>query len=199
MVSDLARAINFHKKYVAKYIFDDIQAAMDREANFLAALGLVCYTEFLGGLARGTFAKNQNHKNFDCFFDRLGEKYRDFGQTHEVYSIYRCGLVHQYFIKVERGSAIIYTWEKSDNMLGAEASTAFSAMAPRAPLDETRGPDIAVGVEQNGRYYFVVETYFRDFQKAARQLLEQVKTDQDALRLFVKALDSVKEQEGRGD
>lgn len=75
MVSDLERAVTFHKKFVAKYIFDDIQAAMDRESNFLAALGLVCYTEFLGGLARGTLEKGTSRRNFEHFFDRLGEDY----------------------------------------------------------------------------------------------------------------------------
>ena len=38
---------------IGKYMFKDIQTAIDGEANYLAALGLSTYTENLGGLYCG--------------------------------------------------------------------------------------------------------------------------------------------------
>jgi 3-isopropylmalate/(R)-2-methylmalate dehydratase small subunit len=177
MGDDLDIAASFYKEIVEGFIFHDIQAAIDGKANYLAALGLVCYTEFLGGLARGTFSLRDNRCNFECFFDRLGQGYKAFRQNHDaeapergkVYHIYRCGLVHEYLIKI-----------KSPH----QSATVFMS-------DTSSKLPIGVGLKQDGGYYLVVETYFRDFKKAAEQLLEEVKTDPDALRRFVKALNSV--------
>jgi len=47
---------DFFKEYIFGFIYHDINSAIDGKANFLAALGLLCYTEFLGnrGGNRGT-------------------------------------------------------------------------------------------------------------------------------------------------
>ncbi len=65
-------------------------------ANFMATLGLLCYTEFVGKLK---FSHLSPSKNFNDFFDELGEDYKSFRRSHNVYNILRCGLAHEYFIK----------------------------------------------------------------------------------------------------
>lgn len=62
----------------------------------MAALALLCYTEFSGK----TISKTNNPKeNFDLFFNKLGSEYEKFGKNHKVYDIFRCGLAHEYFVK----------------------------------------------------------------------------------------------------
>src|SRR5437899_1268126 len=60
--------------------------------NFLAALGLLCYTEFGGKLQ---FGHKSASKNFNDFFDLLGTAYNTFRKEHNVYDIFRCGLAHE--------------------------------------------------------------------------------------------------------
>ena len=64
--------------------------------NFLAALGLLCYTEFGGKLRFGVKrkdGKDDPSANFNQFFDLLGPAYKTFREMHKkVYDIFRCGL-----------------------------------------------------------------------------------------------------------
>lgn len=109
--------------------------------NYLAALGLLCYTEFGGNLLYG---KDTYTTNFDKFFARLGPEYRKFKNEHEkVYGIFRCGLAHGYFISYP---AVIEMTYKNDGRPG-------------------------IGVyPDSGKYYFVVEKYYHDLLKAFRSL-----------------------------
>ena len=79
MAGELKRAETFFDEVVRGFIFGDIQQGVDGRANYLAALGLVCYTEFMGGLARGKLEKGNSARNFRCFFGRMGKQYEDFG------------------------------------------------------------------------------------------------------------------------
>jgi hypothetical protein len=79
--------------------------------------------------------------NFNLFFDDLGPDYRDFRRQHRVYDVFRCGLAHEYYVK---RSCVI-------------------AMFPAAA-----GPGI--GMASDGRYYFIVDTYFRDLDRALEAL-----------------------------
>ncbi|MCZ6691818.1 MAG: hypothetical protein O7H41_19705 [Planctomycetota bacterium] len=120
--------------------------------NFLAALGLLCYTEWAGKLkygckypVRGRRGKEKDaaSHNFNHFFDDLGPGYRRFREDEESeqespYSTFRCGLAHEYLVKK---SCTIY-------MLGG-------------------GPvDAGIGKDSAGRYWFVVERYFSDLMRA---------------------------------
>lgn len=112
--------------------------------NFLAALGLLCYTEFGGKLKFGV--KRQNgadvaSANFNQFFDSLGQDYQSFRVSHDVYDIFRCGLAHEYYAK----------------------KNTIIAMFANEP-----GPGI--GINPLGGYYFVVESYSRDLEKAFDKL-----------------------------
>ena len=102
---DREKIKKYFKEYIFGFIFNDIQSGIKGKANFLTALGLLCYTEFMGGLMNGGFAQGRATSNFNTFFDFLGSKYKNFRSSHNVYKIYRCGMAHEYFIK---GNFTIY-------------------------------------------------------------------------------------------
>lgn len=128
------------------FIYSDIQREIDLvstkcgSGNFLAALGLLCYTEFAGSLMAENAGKGAGVK-FNTFFGLLGQKYRDLRRTCNVYSIFRCGLAHEYFVKKDCTISIFVT-------KGA----------------------IGIGKDKSGNYYFAVEQYFRDFKIALDKL-----------------------------
>jgi hypothetical protein len=108
--------------------------------NFLAALGLLCYTEFGGKLRFGVKRSDGTDvasANFNQFFDLLGLFYKSFRSQHNVYDIFRCGLAHEYYVK-------------------KSCTIAMLASVP--------GP--VIGADPSGRYFFVVENYCRDLKKA---------------------------------
>jgi hypothetical protein len=107
--------------------------------NFLAALGLLCYTE-VGGKLRFNVMHNGRDvasANFNNFFDLLGAPYQAFRTHHNVYDIFRCGLAHEYYVKKSCTIAMI------EGLPGA-----------------------GLRVDAKGRYCVVVESYCRDLKKA---------------------------------
>jgi hypothetical protein len=106
-----------------QFIFNDIERELElaraskvalkaagvrsRGSNFLAALGLLCYTEFGGRLK---YNCSTAVENFNRFFDDLGPKYKAFRQAgHNVYDIFRCGMAHEYMIKKPGAIAMLGT------------------------------------------------------------------------------------------
>jgi len=110
--------------------------------NFLAALGLLCYTEFGGKLK---YRKKMASENFNKFFDDLGADYEAFrarfNRQNEVYDIFRGGLVHEYYVKNNCDIAMLAS-----------------------------GPGPGIGRDSSGRFYFIVESYCRDLKRAFDQL-----------------------------
>lgn len=103
--------------------------------NFMAALALLCYTEFAGRLK---FNRRRDSDNFDLFFDELGTRYEAFrASCPKVYNIFRCGLAHEYYVK--KNCTIC--------MFGPESRA-------------------GIGQQSNGKYYFVVEQYYQDLERA---------------------------------
>lgn len=117
--------------------------------NFLAAIGLLSYTEFAGKLKYNRKKKNgRDHtsENFNLFFDDLGPDYKQFRALGvNVYDIFRCGLVHEYYVKT---NCTIYICRNNHQ--------------------------IGIGKESGGKFFFVVETYFDDFRIAFNQLESQI-------------------------
>lgn len=113
--------------------------------NVLAALGLCCYTEFLGSFITGRKGQGTSKKNFLAFFRRLGPCYEAFAKSEDVYDVFRCGLAHEYAVKKDCQVAMV---------------------KGREPC--------GVGKDPNGMYYFVVERYFEDFLAAASELYRQL-------------------------
>ena len=108
--------------------------------NFLAAIGLLCYTEFAGGLKNDDFSPGKTRANFDSFFDELGPDYKAFNAKHDVYRDLRCGLVHEYYVK-KRCFIVISSSEQG----------------------------IGVKWDGN-RFILIVEQYFEDFKQAFLRL-----------------------------
>lgn len=112
--------------------------------NFLAALGLLCYTEFGGKLKYHCKRNGRDHasENFNLFFDDLGSAYKAFrAEGHNVYDIFRCGLAHEYYVKRSCTIAML-------------------------------GTDIPAGIRilPDGRYEFIVERYCLDLKRAFDEL-----------------------------
>ncbi len=84
MFSDIDREIA-----LARADGNALQAVSVRSGggNFLAALGLLCYTEFGGKLQFGVTRPNGTDvasANFNQFFDLLGTDYQSFRAKHNV-------------------------------------------------------------------------------------------------------------------
>lgn len=104
--------------------------------NFLAALGLLCYTEFGGKLKYNRMLNGRDHAsaNFNDFFKDLGTEYQTLlAAGHNIYDIFRCGLAHEYYVK---------------------RSCAIAMVDPAARA--------GIIVEGSGRYKFIVEKYCSD-------------------------------------
>ena len=112
--------------------------------NFLAALGLLCYTEFAGKLRFGVKRADGSDvasANFNRFFDLLGPAYPAFRVQHNVYDLFRCGLAHEYYVK----------------------KSCTIAMLEGAP-----GPGLRI--DARSHYWVVVESYCRDLKNAFEAL-----------------------------
>lgn len=112
--------------------------------NFLAALGLLCYTEFAGRLKRNDFSDGNARACFDDFFADLGAQYAGLLPVQNVYRDLRCGLAHEYFVKRSCTIAML-----------------------------TTRPQCGVQWDGQ-TYTFIVGAYWRDFSAALRGLERQL-------------------------
>ncbi len=97
------------RSFFDSYVFGFMCADIEREiaiarsgqlaGNFLCALGLLVYTEFMGGLLLRKLGSKETSKLFNAFFDYMGPSYKNFRNNHNVYKVFRCGLAHEYFVK----------------------------------------------------------------------------------------------------
>jgi hypothetical protein len=131
----------FFDEIVFGFIYHDLGAAICGKANYLAALGLVAYTEFMGGLVHRTLGEpGKSEARFREFLTRMGPEYAK--KADAIYDESRSGLVHQYFIAAD--------------------STV------QMHIGGDRG--LTCGVEEHdGKTYFIVEKYYRDFKTACEQ------------------------------
>jgi hypothetical protein len=150
--ADVAREIALANaaENLIKSIFLRMAGVTPGGANFMAALALLSYTEFGGKLkynAKRTNGKDFSSDNFNRFFDDLGDGYKRFRASFpDVYDIYRCGMVHEYYTKSDCN---IYMLKKPDKTIG-------------------------IGADVDGKLYIVVETYFKDLRRALDQLETQL-------------------------
>jgi len=144
--SDIERELQLARTDPAKL---DALGVNSGGGNFLAALGLLCYTEFAGKLKynrKKTNGKDSAADNFNLFFDDLGTEYKTFRILgNDVYGIFRCGLAHEYYVK--RNCTIAMLWQ---------------------------GTRPGIGKDPCGTYWFIVEKYFQDFKKAFQALETQL-------------------------
>ena len=147
------------KRYFDEYVFGFIKGDIQREinlarsgdsgGNFLAALGLLCYTEFMGTM----ILKGQGApaKRFNAFFRLMGEDYKQLIDVKQVnvYRIFRCGMAHTYFAK---------------NCDIKMLNTNYPA---------------GIVIKPDGKYLFIVEKYFKDFMDACSRLYNDMITEQN--------------------
>ncbi len=162
----------YFKEYIFGYIFDDIQNCINARANYTVALALASYTDFLGGLINGTLglqgeSKKQFLKALEYFPDYKGEEnyYKNFHikfkdvdyqiKDGDIYSLFRCGLAHEYFIK---GDSFVHNnpdgYRDERDVFHREGC--ISADAGVQVIDINGGK----------RLRFHTNAYFRDFKQA---------------------------------
>lgn len=147
------------KRYFNEYVFGLIRKDIQREidlaragkggGNFLSALGLLCYTEFMGTmLLKG---KGTGRERFDAFFREMGEAYRQLidKRNLNVYHKFRGGMAHVYFVT---------------NCDIAMLNNNYPA---------------GIIIKPDGKYLFIVEKYFEDFMDACKRLVNNMVTDQN--------------------
>jgi len=150
----------FFNEYVFGFIFNDVQREIDLAAsgktagNFLAALGLLCYTEVMGGIRRTTLKQGNGRCNFETFLRYMGDQYGallDADPPLDVYRDFRCGMAHEYLTK---GAPPFVTM-----LNGAESA--------------------GVGRLPGGRLHFCVQRYFEDFAPACHRLYAELRCEPD--------------------
>ena len=128
----------------------ELDWALRGSAGNLAALGLVAYTEFLGGILTGDLGrKDASGSNFRAFLPYLGSDYKELARRGvDIYERVRCGLAHEYFIK---GESTIWP----------------QASAPCGIISSANGPT-----------YFIVSVYRDHLFGGARKLRDEILEDQ---------------------
>jgi hypothetical protein len=128
-----------------------------RRGQVLGALSLMAWTEYMGGLLPD--APKGDGQKFNEFFRKLGPKYEEFANQHNnVYWRFRCGLVHDLFI---RQNCVIAVPDSDDPLI-----------IPGPPDVEIERPrDVGIGyIWDNDHYFIILETYFKHFKQAAIDL-----------------------------
>lgn len=142
----------------------ELDWALRGAAANLAALGLVAYTEFLGGIVTGDLGVDRSSaRNFRAFLPYLGSDYEDLALRVDIYNVVRCGLAHEYFIKGEST-----VWPR--------------ASAPCGIVSSADGPT-----------YFIVSVYRDHLFTGARKLRDEILEDHSgsAVARAVKAFSTV--------
>jgi len=150
----------------------DIPLAIQSRCHHLAALGLVTYTELLGGLFRGNLQKNQGKANFDAFIHNFfADCYTDVdlrlrkAKLKGLYTVVRSALVHEYFMR-------------HDSLVSIDVSTPTQC-------------GVAYEPEGNFKIVFAVSQYFRDFGQAFHKYRTRVKGEEELAKNVEKALNSI--------
>ena len=129
-----------------EHVFGSMRTELDwtipGRATHLAALGLVTYTEFLGGIATGDLGRQGcSGSNFRAFLRYLGSDYEQLAQRGvDIYERVRRGLAHEYFIKGE--STISAEAERKRDMLLFSCYVSDRRVKPQYARDGT--PVLAV-------------------------------------------------------
>jgi hypothetical protein len=145
----------FFTERVFNIFFRSVQRSIDYaranpgEEGVLAALGLLCYTEVLGGFINGSWELGMGRRNFNALFDMLGSEYEVFRKglpSENAYDLLRCGLAH-------------------------EGATKEPCRIRTLKGSETCGVWKCTPGEG---YVFSVEKYFEDFKRASWKLYEDL-------------------------
>jgi hypothetical protein len=174
MPISITDALN-HLDILREFIDNDIPAAINGNANYLAALGLLAYTEYMGGLYCGNLTTDLSihyitfiKKFFPYDYAKVEVDLRS-NHLRGLYSVVRSGLTHEYFIKE------------------------ISKIEMNNPSGQPLSCGIAYNKTSNPQIVFYVNQYFNDFKGAFEQYYDQLKYDTTGsmLKNFEKALRSI--------
>jgi hypothetical protein len=102
----------------------DLANAIESKSNFLAALGLIAYTEACGRQIVFGGKRKSDEACFNAFLEYMGLgevlNWRITYQGHpkKIKDAVRNGLVHEYFLKVHKGAVAMVSWNSEANRLG---------------------------------------------------------------------------------
>jgi hypothetical protein len=190
--------IDYFKQFIYGSICHDIEQCIKCGVNYVVALALLSYTEYLGGLISGNLGlKNKSECNFREALNYFPEEYRNTdstlefkwtdenGKTHTekgIYGIFRCGLVHEYFIK---DFATVYNDPSgnTENHIGVVKAERLIEW----PKEHNIPP------YKNKVLEFYTNEYFRDFKSAVGKIFKMIITDKDQklLKGFNESLDRI--------
>lgn len=187
---------DYFEQFIFGFIYHDIEQCIKNGANYVVALALLSYTEYFGGLVSGNLGlKPKSKQNFNEALSYFPKEYQKIDSSVEVnylnengkeskekgiYSLFRCGLVHEYFVK---GFATIY-----NNPEGL-AQNHIGIVKAEYKI-ELRGSSSEKVV--NKVFEFYTNEYFRDFRYAVQKVFELViEEDASVLRLINQSLNRV--------
>jgi len=173
---------DFFKDFVYGFILTDIEREIafakseihgdtrsySGGGNYLCALGLLCYTEFMGGIVTGSFSKGSCKNRFDAFFNKMGTLYKSFNRRVNVYKVFRCGMAHEYFIKKSGGISML---KEEGVKLGVDGKPTLHS--PGVSLYRGAFP-CGIGILDDGQYFFGVEQYYEDFAVTCRKVHKDI-------------------------
>jgi hypothetical protein len=120
------KAIAFYNNIIVKFIYGDIEKAISAGLNFMVAMALLAYTDFIGGLISGDlgFLSDKDCRNYYKYKTKRKQLSREerfeialkyFGNSSDylqlkiyflnhgkplnIYKAFRCGMIHEYFTK----------------------------------------------------------------------------------------------------
>ena len=175
----------------------DIENCIKGKANFAVAALLMIYSENVGALIEGHLGlTNTSGLDFRKFLEQLEfngnpDYYKNFQiryqespssviKTIDIYTAFRCGLIHEYAPKVtciiENHSDDINRFERTDPGIGwhtpASPSGSVGYSGYMAPVHPTRTPALR----------FHTNAYFRDFRNAVNKIYKNISTDPTLLK-----------------
>jgi hypothetical protein len=138
--------------------------------NFLCALGLLCYTEFIGGIYTQSFTEGTDKSRFDAFFNLMGPYYQEFNRQVDVYKVFRCGMAHEYLVKKSCVICMLSDPTVSIDFITNKASLHTAPSAYTGPVQ------YGIGFLDDPQYesFFVVEKYFEDFANTCHIVYDQL-------------------------
>jgi len=159
---------------------------------------LISYTEFIGGLISGNLGKSSATENFGRALKLFPEEYRKVNSSIQlqyvdkgklttrktgIYDVFRCGLVHEYFIK---GHVLIHN--NPDGHADEHIGILIKEHIMEFPVETGLPPYPSRYLE------FHTNEYFRDFKLAVGQIIKLLLIDRDKqlLKGFNESLDRIR-------
>ena len=191
MQRGVGQIIDYFHQFIFGFIYHDIERCIEAKANYVVALALLSCTEFIGGLISGNLGlKNKSKDNFDEALKYFPGGYKDIDSELTVeyvnedgvaqidnglYSLFRCGVVHEYFPKgVDVGVLNYPDGQTNGNRIGIQVTP------PQ-------------GEPQRKLHLFRNNEYFRDFKFAVDKVYKGLIVDCDPKLLegFNRSLDRI--------